>query len=241
MQATRRYWSSIMSSLGMFALFLTGFIIFGILVGALIAGPNAFQSPQVEVAHNTDHTTFFNQTLSNGTIVTGNVTTTNTTYTYENACTNHKCAWWLYRLAVLLAVIALSLFVLAFSFSAIGVAVQESNFLRAGVAKSGAAYAGLEVVNPPFSFVGTVFFTLLGLWSILAAVLIIIAAVAGRDEWAFIACAIILGVFALVAGLVLLFMFFRNEAPIVVQPVVAAVPVNSGVPVAGPGAGAAYL
>jgi len=230
-----------MSSLGMLSLFLTGFIIFGIIVSALIAGPGAFTAPQTEVFQNTNHTSFFNQTLANGTIVTSNTTTTNTTTSWINTCNSHGCQWWLFRLALLLAVIALSLFVLAFAFSAIGVAAQESNFLRAGVARSGTAYAGLEVVRPPFTFIGTVFSTMLGLWAILAAVLIIVCVIVGKREWAFIASAIILGVFALLTGLVLLIMFFRNEAPIVVQPVVAAVPVGSVNGNSVPVSGAAYV
>jgi hypothetical protein len=239
MQATRKFWSSIMSSLGMLDLFLSAFIIFSLLIAALIAGPSAFVSPQAEVEHADTSVSYFNVTLANGTIVTENVTTTQIFYTLEDTCTSHSCGWWLNRLALLIAVISLSLFILAFAFSAIGIAAQESNSLRAGIAKSGTVYAGLEVVSPPITFLGNVLLSVLGLWAILVSVLLVIAVVAGKHEFAFIASCVILSGFALIAGALLFLTVFRNEAPIVVQPVVAAYPVNGSAPSITPGA--AYL
>jgi len=215
-----------MSSIGMLSLFLIGFIIFAILLGAIVPGANTYNSYQTAhnstVAYNANVT----EVLANGTTLhyIGTFFTTQTTY--SDNCTGHWCAWWNARLVLLLEVIALSLFAWAFAFASFGVASEESSYLRANVARTGGAYGGIEVVRAPLSFLVSLICAILGLWAIFAAVLIAIYVATGKHTWAFIASVIILGFFALLAGIVLLATWFRTEQPIVVQPVYAAVPVN---------------
>jgi len=226
MQATRRYYSSILSSLSMLSLFLVGFIIFGILLGTLAAGQGRFNAAQMEVTNTTYSTVLANATLANGTTYTYNFTSPSTTSHYVNDCNGNECSWWLYRLVLLLAVCALALFVLGFAFAAFAIAVFESDHIRSNVAQTG-SYGMLEVVRPPFTYLAAVLCDVLAIWFIFAAVIIVIDSVAGRHSWVFIASIIILCAFALIMGLLLLFTIFKTEAPIQVQPVYATVPVQT--------------
>jgi len=262
-----------MSSISMLALLLTGFIIFALFLGAIVAGPGAFNPTQVPQTHTNTYnvsqnftvpvftqipfntTVMQNQTLANGTIVevpitVTNVTTittdetftnytliTNSTTVYVDSCTGHGCSWWIGRLAALMAVIALALFVLAFALSSFGVASMESNFLRDGYAGNNyhavggvsSGYAGLQVVRSPIACLLSIACSVLGLWAIFVAVLLVIDFVVGRHDHFFIASCVILGFFGFIAGIMLLFAIFRSEAAIAIQPVVAAVPVKEQV------------
>jgi len=257
----------------MLALLLTGFIIFALFLGAIVAGPGAFSPTQVPQTHTNTYNvsqnftypvftlipfneTFTqNQTLANGTIVEVPVTITNfttitteqtfTNYTlitnsttvYVDNCSGHGCSWWIGRLAGLFAVIALALFVLAFALASFGVASMESNFLRDGYAGNNyhavggvsSGYAGLQVVRAPFTCLLSIASSVIGLWFIFAAVLLVFDFVVGRHDHFFIASCVILGFFGFVAGVLLLFAIFRSEAAIAIQPVVAAVPVKEQV------------
>lgn len=283
MIATRRYWSSIMSSIGMLSLFLVGFIIFGLLMVTLIPGRNAYTGYQVpsyqthtySVPYNTstpvisqiaiNHTVQINVFAPNGTfigtepeIVTtfSNVTTfetvtnfnnvTNSTVSYAWNCTGGSCYWWVARLGLLFGVIALSLFILAFALASYGVACEESMFLRDGFAQNGnMAYinnggnfggnlgnnglmygtTALQVVNAPWYAIGSIASAVIALWFLFAAVLIAFDYAVGRHSHHWIAAVVILGFFGFVAGLFLLYMLFRSERAIAVQPVYAGVPV----------------
>jgi len=211
----------------MLSLFLIGFILFSIFISTLVAGPGIFNPTQTQVTNTQTNTYLVNSTNANGTIVLTPVTNTTTTYTYENTCDGHGCSWWLARLVLLLAVIALSLFTLAYALSVYGVAVEESMMLRSNFARSGVVNTAIDVVRPPFAFLLSLLSAVLGLWAILVAVIIVMDVVVGRHHWLFIATCVILGLFAFLAGIVLLFSFLRGEAAIVVQPVYAAVPVQA--------------
>jgi len=232
-----------MSSIGMLSLFLIGFIIFSILLGAIVPGQDRFNPTQVANNSTVEYHAPVTVVEPNGTTYYYNGTFYTTQTTYSDNCSHGSgCSWWMARLALLIEVIALALFVLAFAFATFGVATEESNYLRGNVARNGGAYGGIEVVNSPLSFILSLLFAILGLFAILVAVLIAVYVATGKHQWAFIASVIILAIFAVLAALVLIASWFRTEAPIVVQPVYAAVPVTG---VSGqqpvPAVGAPYL
>jgi len=226
----------------MLSLFLIGFILFSILIAALVPNENTYNPHQVEQNRSIEYQAPVTEIFPNGTIINYNGTFFASQTTWVNNCSGHGCGWWMARLVLLLAVIALALFVLAFAFATFGVASEESLYLRSNVARTGGVYGGIEVVGAPASFLGSLICAILGLFAIFTAILVAVYVATGRHQWAFIASVIILAVFAILAALVLLMAWFRNEAPIVVQPVYAAVPVTG---VSGqqqvPAVGAPYL
>jgi len=219
--------------------------------------------PQVNLVE-TNHTVMVDTFFANGTVsgsvpvvqtnytsvityytVTNYTSITNSTTSYVDNCTGGSCSWWLGRLALLFAVIALSLFVLAFALATYGVATEESLFLRDGFAQGGnSAYISgnnqygmggnnmmygsttLQVVTAPWYAMGSVASAVLGLWFIFAAVLVAFDAGVGKHSHHWIAAVIILAVFGFIAGLALLWALFRTERAIAVQPVYAGVPVK---------------
>lgn len=223
------YWSTVLRSFMTISIWLLGFLIFSLIVGPLLTGNTAYNPQQVPVTQVTDYTVNNTAYFNNGTAYNYNTTISNTTTTYQDNCDGHQCNWWLNRLVLLLEVISLALFLMAFVFSTWGIAVQESMQERGNTARTGGANGGLalEVVGAPGTFVGALLCLILGLFAVFVAILIEIWVVTGKRSDFFIASVIILGVYAVLAALVLFVTLFRSEAPIVVQNVVMAVPVQA--------------
>lgn len=222
------YWASVSRSLMTVSIWLLGFLLFSLLVGPTLRGNNGFNPQQEAVTKDTNYTVLRPEVI-NGTTYFFNTTVTNSTTTYQDNCSGHSCEWWLNRLVLLLEVISLALFVIAFALLVWGIAVQESMYLRGNVSRNGGINGGIDVVKSPFTFAWGLICVILGLFAVFVAVLIEIWVATGKHSDFFIASVIILGFFALLAALVLFVMLFRSEAPIALQNVVVPVAVQGPV------------
>jgi len=224
MQATRTYWNSLLRNFVIISTWLIGFLIFALIVGPLISGRSAFNPQQVPVTHVTNYTVNNTGYYSNGTAYYYSTNASNQTTTYQDLCDGHQCSWWLNDLVLLLEAISLALFLMAFALSSYGIAAQESLYERADYTRNAGGNRGLEVVAPPGTFIGAMLFIILGLFAVFVAILVEIWVVTGKRSDFFVGSVIILSVYAILAAFALFLTLFRNEAPIVVQEVIMAVP-----------------
>jgi len=196
MRASRRYYATVFSAGINLSIFLGSFIIFGMTLSAAIVGPQ-FLTPAGQAS------------CSSSAIAAPGI-----------PCPSH--ALHLFKVAEVIAAIALVCLVFAFVFNTLGLADQESDACRDAYTStqynayygSHAGYA--EVASPTMYFFLGVFFTLAGVCVILASVCLAVASAVTHHDWAFkaVVCILIIGV--AIAGLIaIVSLLFRREIPIV--------------------------